>query len=178
MSNDIPIVQSTLNYNLSNKERIDLKKLINESECENNTDNIRELKHSSKILSDVCILEKMKREKPVSLNNEDFIEDCKQKAEFLYFFYPDIFHKILKDEINLQILSKLLRVLKMIEDGDVDQHEGSAIVGKILKEMYIDSAVRHGENLDKEHESEKVKKEDGRKINWKQFKALQKLKKN
>ena len=178
MSNDIPIVQSTLNYNLSNKERIDLKKLINESECENNTDNIRELKHSSKILSDVCILEKMKREKPVSLNNEDFIEDCKQKAEFLYFFYPDIFHKILKDEINLQILSKLLRVLKMIEDGDIDQHEGSAIVGKILKEMYIDSAVRHGENLDKEHESEKVKKEDGRKINWKQFKALQKLKKN
>lgn len=178
MSNDIPMVQSTLNYNLSNKERIDLKKLINESECENNTDNIRELKHSSKILSDVCILEKMKREKPVSLKNEDFIEDCKQRAEFLYFFYPDIFHKILKDEINLQILSKLLRVLKMIEDGDIDQHEGSAIVGKILKEMYIDSAVRHGENLDKEHESEKVKKEDGRKINWKQFKSLQKLKKN
>ncbi len=172
------MVQSTLNYNLSNKERIDLKKLINESECENNTDNIRELKHSSKILTDVCILEKMKRERPVSLKNEDFIEDCKQKAEFLYVFYPDIFHKVLKDEINLQILSKLLRVLKMIEDGDVDQHEGSAIVGKILKEMYIDSAVRHGENLDKEHESEKVKKEDGRKINWKQFKALQKLKKN
>jgi hypothetical protein len=178
MSDETPMVQSTLNYNLSNKERIDLKKLINESECENNTDNIRELKHSSKILTDVCILEKMKRERPVSLKNEDFIEDCKQKAEFLYVFYPDIFHKVLKDEINLQILSKLLRVLKMIEDGDVDQHEGSAIVGKILKEMYIDSAVRHGENLDKEHESEKVKKEDGRKINWKQFKALQKLKKN
>jgi len=178
MSNETPMIQSTLNYNLSNKERIDLKKLINESECENNTDNIRELKHSSKILTDVCILEKLKRERPVSLKNEDFIEDCKQKAEFLYVFYPDIFHKVLKDEINLQILSKLLRVLKMIEDGDVDQHEGSAIVGKILKEMYIDSAVRHGENLDKEHESEKVKKEDGRKINWKQFKALQKLKKN
>jgi hypothetical protein len=84
----------------------------------------------------------------------------------------------LKDEIDLRILSKLLRVLKLIEDGEVDQHEGSAMVGKILKEMYIDSAVRHGENLDKEYETEKVKKEDGRRINWKQYKALQKIKNN
>ena len=171
-------VQSTINYNLSNKERLDLKRLVNESECENNTDNIRELKHSTKILTDVCILEKLKREKPVSLKNEDFIENCKQKAEFLHIYYPDIFHKVLKDEIDLRILSKLLKVLKMIEDGDVDQHEGSAMVGKILKEMYIDSAVRHGENLDKEHATEKVKKEDGRRINWKQYKALQKIKNN
>lgn len=179
MSSDDKInIQSTINYNLSNKERIDLKRLVNESECENNTDNIRELKHSTKILTDVCILEKLKREKPVSLKNDDFIENCKQKAEFLHVYYPDIFHKVLKDEIDLRILSKLLRVLRMIEDGEVDQHEGSAMVGKILKEMYIDSAVRHGENLDKEHETEKVKKEDGRRINWKQYKALQKIKNN
>jgi len=164
------------NYTLSNKERLDLKRLVNESECENNTDTIRELKHSTKILSDVCILEKLKREKSLTIKDNEFIEECSQKAQFLYIYYPDIFYKVLKDEIDLRILSKLLKVLKMIEDGNVDQHEGSAMVGKILKEMYIDSAVRHGNNLDKEHESEKTKKEEGRRINWRQYKALQKSK--
>jgi len=175
MSNDS--TTTPFNYALSNKERLDLKRLVNESECENNTDTIRELKHSSKILANVCILEKLKREKPVSMTDPDFLVDCSQKTEFLYNYYPDIFHKVLKDEIDMRILSKLLRVLKMIEDSEVDQHEGSAMVGKILKEMYIDSAVRHGENLDKEHEHEKVKKQDGRRINWRQYKALQNAKK-
>jgi hypothetical protein len=63
----------------------------------------------------------------------------------------------------------------MIEDGEADQHEGSAMVGKILKEMYIDSAVRHGDNLDKEHEGEKIKKEEGKRLNWRQYKALRKI---
>jgi hypothetical protein len=178
MSTALPsLAPSILNYNLTSKERLDLKKLVNESECENNTQSIRELKHSKKILGDVCILEKMKRERPVSLSMEDFITECSQKAEFLHIHYPDIFHKVLKDEIDLRILSQLLRVLNMIEEGQVDQHEGSAMVGKILKEMYIDSAVRHGDNLDKEHEHEKVKKENGRRINWLQYKALQSSKK-
>lgn len=167
----------SINYSLTSKERLDLKRLVNESECENNTETIRELKHSTKILNDVCVLEKAKREKPVEMKEDEFHLECRQKAEFLYIYYPDIFHKVLKDEIDLRILSKLLKVLKMIEDGEVDQHEGSAMVGKILKEMYIDSAVRHGENLDKEHETDKVKKEDGRRINWRQYKALQKVKK-
>jgi len=174
MSTTTPSIASTpMNYSLTSKERLDLKRLVNESECENNTQSIRELKHSKKILNDVCVLEKLKREKPVSLSMDDFILESSQKAEFLYIHYPDIFHKVLKDEINLRILSQLLRVLNMIEEGQVDQHEGSAMIGKILKEMYIDSAVRHGENLDKEHEHEKVKKEDGRRISWLQYKALQ-----
>jgi hypothetical protein len=168
--------------NLSTKERLDLKKLVNESDCENNTEYIRELKHSSKILTDVCVLEKLKKMRMVlgesgGEGEVEFIENARNEAEFLYIHYPDIFHKILKDEIDLKILSKLLRVLKMIEDGEADQHEGSAMVGKILKEMYVDSAVRHGENLDKEHEGEKTTKEEGKRINWRQYKALQKLKK-
>ena len=38
---------------LTDNERIHLKKLINESECEDNTPNIRRLKHSTKIRDDV-----------------------------------------------------------------------------------------------------------------------------
>ena len=35
----------------------------------------------------------------------------------------------------------------------VDQHEGSVLVGKLLKELYVDSALRRSENLDKEYGS-------------------------
>ena len=63
-------------------------------------------------------------------------------------------------------------VLNLIETEKVDQHEGSVMVGKILKELYVDSALRRSENLDKEHEAENIPKEDGKKINWKEYKAL------
>jgi hypothetical protein len=66
----------------------------------------------------------------------------------------------------------MLSVLKMIEDGKVDQHEGSVVFGKILKELYLDSAVKRGENLDKEHESEKIQPVEGKKISWNQFKNM------
>lgn len=167
---------------LSDKEKLDLKKLVNESDCENNTEYIRGLKHSSKILEGVCILQQLKKIKQHIMDEtpqqteDDFLERCKHESDFLFVHYPDIFHKVMKDEIDMRILSKLLRVLKMIEDGEVDQHEGSAMVGKTLKEMYVDSAIRHGDNLDKEHKHEKVKKDDGKNINWRQYKALQHFK--
>jgi hypothetical protein len=56
-----------------------------------------------------------------------------------------------KDEIDLGILSKLLVVLKLIEIGKLDQHEGSYEVGKLLKQIYVDSALRKAEHLDKNH---------------------------
>ena len=84
----------------------------------------------------------------------------------------DIFNKILKDEIDLKIMTRLLIVLKLIEDSKVDQHEGSAMVGKILKELYIDSALKTSENLDKEHESEKVEKNTGAAVSWLEYKHM------
>jgi hypothetical protein len=78
----------------------------------------------------------------------------------------------LKDEIDLDIMQKLLYVLNLIEEEKVDQNEGSVMVGKLLKELYIDSALRRGDNLDKEHAQEIVPKEEGKKINWKEFKAM------
>ena len=52
----------------------------------------------------------------------------------------DIFNKLKKDELNLNILHKLLDILKQIEKSELDQHEGAFEVGKLLKAMYIDSA--------------------------------------
>jgi hypothetical protein len=156
---------------LSSQEKIDLKRLVNESDCENNTELIRELKHSHKILADICVLEKLKKTKKQTMTEDEYSMVAQTEASFLYTCYPDIYRRLMKDELDLIIMSRLLRVLKMIEDGELDQHEGSAVMGKVLKELYVDSAVRHGENLDKQYENDKPPKEEGKSLSWKEWKV-------
>jgi hypothetical protein len=159
---------------MNKQESLDLKRLINETQCENNTENIRKLKHSVLINNDIRNLENLKKTN-VSLrktNPDEFNEVCQRECNFLFNHYTDIFNKIIKDEIDLRIMTKLLICLKLIEDGNVDQHEGSVMVGKILKELYIDSAIKRGENLDKEREAERVEPNTGKKMSWKDFKTL------
>jgi len=106
------------------------------------------------------------------LNPDQFTEMCKTAAPLMYNLYTDLFHKLVKDELNLVIMVKLIRVLELIEQGQLDQNEGSVMVGKILKELYVDSAVKRGENLDKEYENERPKLVEGQAISWKQYKNL------
>ena len=159
---------------MDNNEKLNLKRLIDQTQCENNTDNIRKLKHSVKIRDDIRRMENLKVHNSAlrQLNPDEFKELCEKECRFLFNNYTDIFNKILKDEIDLVIMTRMLSVLKMIEDGKVDQHEGSVVFGKILKELYVDSAVKRGENLDKEHESERVLPVEGKKISWNQYKQM------
>jgi hypothetical protein len=153
-------------------ESIPLKSLIDESEYVNNTESIRKLKHSTKIRDDVRRLDTFKAQNAglFKENPERFLELAVEEAPFLYNNYMDLFHKMIKDELDLTIMTKLLIVLKMIEDSAVDQYKGSVMVGKVLKELYIDSAMKRGDNLDKQYEDEKPKSIDGQSISWKQYK--------
>jgi hypothetical protein len=63
-----------------------------------------------------------------------------------------------------------LNVLERIENGELDQHEGSFIVGTILKELYIDSALKRGEKLDNEYADTKPKQVEPKNISWKLWK--------
>jgi len=158
--------------NLSDQDRLNLKRLIDESECENNTDNIRKLKHSTHIRDSIRMIDNLKRSDADMRKNapDQFRELCQQKAAFLYNNYTDIFNRVLKDELDFRIMSKLLIVLKLIEDGKVDQHEGSVMIGKVLKELYIDSAIKQGENRDKEDEANRIPTVEPRSISWRQYK--------
>jgi hypothetical protein len=160
--------------NLSNDERLNLKRLIDQSDCENNTNNIRKLKHSLLIRDDIRKMEILKKsEESLRINDpEAFSEKLKNECSFLYTNYTDLFHKLLKDELDLDIMKKLLIVLKLIEDEKVDQHEGSCMVGKLLKELYVDSALRRSDNLDKEYGTKPVEKESGKNISWREFKVM------
>ena len=157
---------------LTNDERLNLKKMINESECGDNTDNIRRLKHSVLMRDDVRRLDTLKNTHGdmKANNNDDFVLLCQNECKFLYSNYTDIFNKLVKDELDLTIMTKLLTVLKLIEDSKVDQHEGSVMVGKVLKELYVDSATKRLDNLDKEHDKEPMS--EGKAISWKQFKQM------
>lgn len=163
---------------LSQAERLQLKQMISESGCKDHTDDIRRLRHSSIILENVSLIEKLKR-KHADLretNKDEFELLCQREAKFLYTYYTDIFINLLRDEINLGILCRMLRVLAMIEDGQVDQHEASVMVGKYLKEMYVDTALRRGKKLDEKNgvddTAEPVYREAApTKLSWKQYKV-------
>jgi hypothetical protein len=158
---------------LTGKERLDLQKLISESDAENNTEHIRNVKHSVLIRDDIRRMGQLKtREQNLRSSEPDaFKELCQRECAFLFENYLDIFNRLYRDELDLTIMTKLLTILKLIEDGRVDQHEGSVMVGKALKELYIDSAIKHGENLDKLYATDEPEPPvEGKKISWKEFK--------
>jgi hypothetical protein len=164
-------------------DKLNLKKLINETECENNTESIRKLKHSSLIRQDIVKIQNLKK-KHFRMKNTDpekLDNLCKSECSFLFNNYTDIYHKVFREEIDLNIMGTLLDVLKKIEDAKVDQHEGSVMVGEILKKLYIDSALKRGNNIDKNNDKTQdksleqepeVKHVEGKTISWKQFKQM------
>lgn len=163
-----------MDFSINNKERLDLKRMIGEMESENNTENIRKVKHSVLIRDDIRKLETLKLKQKDLYENDQagFIELCQTECAFLITNYHDIFNKIVKNELDLEIMTKFLMVLKMIEDGKLDQHEGSVAIGKLLKELYLDSAVRHADNLDKQYSDESTIANAGANVTWKEFKAM------
>lgn len=159
---------------LSNAERLNLKKMINDSECGDNTANIRRLKHSVLMRDDIRKLDTMKNTHAdmKSKDKNKFITLCQKECRFLYTNYTDIFNKLINDELDLTIMTQLLTILKMIEDSKVDQHEGSVMVGKLLKKLYVDSATKHLDRMDEIYDSEKVKPSEGKPISWSDYKKL------
>lgn len=159
---------------ISQQEKLDLKKLLRESEAQDNTEYIRRVKHSVKIRDDIRALDRLKRTSPLyNVLTEAFADLAKKAAPFLHENYPDIFKKVIEDELDLEIMSRLLAVLKLIEDGKTDQHEGSVMVGKILKELYVDSALKKCKKLDESQDDSAVESEptnDGKPISWAHWK--------
>jgi len=156
------------------QESLQLKKLIGDFDGEytDNTEQIRKLKHSEVIRDDIRKLERLKLEHPEIMKTAPlkFQEMAQNEASFLFSNCTDIFNKVLKNEVDLDIMTQVLYILKMIEEQKVDQHEGSVLVGKLLKQLYIDSALKRGENLDKENTDSKPDVNQGRSISWSNWK--------
>ena len=60
----------------------------------------------------------------------------------------------------------------MIEDEKVDQHEASVLVGKLLKELYVDSALKKCRKMDEQQEANETNEvvyAEEKPISWSQW---------
>jgi hypothetical protein len=159
---------------MDDKQRLQLSNMIKVNNVEDQTSLIRDLKHSQILRTDVNNMIMLKSK--YRGDDEKIYNECINECNFLFTYYTDIFNKIRKDEIDINILNKFIDVLKRIEDKELDQHEGSFAVGTLLKELYIDSALKKADKLDELNENGKVEpKKPEVKISWKQFKKMSKL---
>lgn len=136
---------------MDESDRLNLQRMIASNDVEDYTQHIRNKKHSQLIKKDVQkLLNLMKTGNSFRIGKDDFDILCVEECSFLFNNYTDIFNKIKKSELDLNIFSQFLDVLYLIEEGKMDQHEGSFHVGTILKKLYIDSALKRTQRLDEE----------------------------
>jgi|UniRef100_A0A6C0BYV7 hypothetical protein len=161
---------------MDESQRLNLEEMLKHSDVEDNTDKIRKLKHSSKIKEDVETYIKLnkKYERMKKNNKKIFNQMMITHMNFLWTNYTNIFNRLIKDELDLKILSKFISVLSLVEDGKLNQHDASVQIGEILKSLYIDSAVKRQEKVDKRNDKiskkEKIIKPK-KNISWADYKA-------
>lgn len=161
---------------LTSADRLKLDEMIRNYGAEDMTNSIKTLKHSSKIRADAKHMQSMKLKyaRLRKTNPDQFKEMAMKQCSFLFEKYTNIFIRLLKDELNMMLLDKLLDLLKNIEDGKMNQHEASVKVGTLLKEIYIDSALKgqHHQEALEEKMGRRAKKERDttKKISWDSFK--------
>ena len=158
---------------MDDKSRLHLQKMVKKYGSEETTDKIRELKHSKLIKQDVERLLELKR-KYVRMDKKTLLTMCENQCVFLWKNYTNIFNKLFNDYLDLNILNKFIMVLSKIENGTYDQHEASALIGQILKEIYIDSAIKEGDMKEKRRNKnkKKEKKKSVKNISWREFKQM------
>ena len=165
---------------MDDQQRLKLNEMIKANDVEDQTSKIRELRHSKRIKEDIEVLQRLKLryQRLQQTNSAQYEQILSKQCNFLFTNYTDIFNKLKKDELDLTILAKFISVLERIENSEIDQHEGSFMIGKLLKELYIDSALKQSEALDKKNAKYDKEREDkilqpAHSLSWKQFKLTQ-----
>lgn len=162
-----------MDFTLDEKTRLNFEKMMKEEGVENNTSKIRNLKHSKKIREQVTQMVNLKN-KYSRLDNDLMNKMIDSKCVWLYKNYSNLFVKLKKNQLNLQILDSFLTTLSEIEDGILDQHEGSVKVGQLLKQLYIDSAMKNKKQMeDKDNKRKKKDFKKPKKMSWKEYKLIQ-----
>ena len=155
-------------FKIDDETRLNFDKMLKESGASDNTSKIRDLKHSDKIRDQVSIMMDIKKKySRLGKNAKDRM--IESKCMWLWKNYMNIYNKLKKDELNLDILNNFLVVLKQVENGDLDQHEASVKIGKILKELYLDSAVKIKEKQEAK-DKRKGKKRKIKTLSWVDYK--------
>ena len=128
---------------MNNKQKNQLKKIIKENDVKDNTRMLRRNRKSSKLRNEVNIIQALKiQDKNDDLSNKESDYNLKEKCPNLYKNYSNIYTKLLKNDIDVNILYTFLDELEKIEKGTVNQHEASYNIGVLLKSLYVDKELK------------------------------------
>ena len=159
-------------FKIDDETRLNFDKMLKESGASDNTIKIRQLKHSDKIREQVTLMMEIKKKYP-KLKKETKDRMIESKCMWLWENYMNIYNKLKKDQLNLSILHNFLSTLKQIEEGELDQHDASVKIGKILKELYVDSAMQQQKKReDAEKKRKKRKGNPVKKLSWNEYKKM------
>tara|TARA_B110001454_G_scaffold192535_1_gene192892 strand:- start:923 stop:1420 length:498 start_codon:yes stop_codon:yes gene_type:complete len=161
-----------MSFKIDNETRLNFDKMLKESGADDNTKKIRKLKHSDKIREQITDMVEIQTKYP-RLGKKGINKMLESKCNWLFTHYTNLFNKLKKKQLNLQILDTFLSTLKELEEGDVDQHEASVKIGQVLKEMYIDSALKTEKQYEAKNKKQKKKyKKPEKKITWEEYKRM------
>jgi hypothetical protein len=154
---------------MNDNEKYQLKQMIEQNKVIDNTNVLRELKHSSQIRT--CVLKMLELKKShrelLKTDKPKFEELVLKDCNFLFFNYMQLYNTILKENIDISIMNQLLTTLSKIENGECDQHEGSYEVGKLLKSIYIDGTLQ---DIKRHDEENKIVYTQPKSIQWSEYK--------
>ena len=71
--------------------------------------------------------------------------------------------------MNLSLMMRLLEILEKIENKELNQHEGSFLLGNILKSIYVDTKLEETEGENDKSETNEVMN-----LSWNEFKRMNK----
>lgn len=120
-----------------------IQRLMKENGTIDVTDTIRSERNSKRIKQDLTAYfryslshQRLKESSPSTFQNQ-----ARVICSFLHDKFPLVLEKLISDTMDITTLMKFIRLLEMIEEGDLDQHEASFQVGLILKDMFINPAI-------------------------------------
>ena len=157
---------------MNKDERKKLDEIIKKNNVQDNTEKIQTLKHSKLIRQAVAQIRNVKRR----VKTKDFkVLDCEcmKHCGFLFTHYPNIYNKLLKDEIDIQILYTFLDSLQEIEDGKKTQHEASYDIGMLLRKLYVEKKVDIHSDPNKPKKNKTRQQTRVKKISYEDFKKQQ-----
>jgi hypothetical protein len=139
---------------MNDSERLQLQKMISANDTTNQTELIRKIKHSKIIKSETLKIQNILTNN-INMNTDDLKNKCIAECDTLYTLYTDIFNRLVNKEINMDLFNKFIIILEEIEDGVIDQHDGSFKIGNVLKEIYIDSSITKADKINNKYDNDK-----------------------
>lgn len=116
-------------------DRLRLSEMIGQSGASNYTDEIRERRHAQPLRKDASRIRALVEEKAD-------VERVRKECPFMAVRYPDVLVRLAAGDMSVDLFERLIDCIGLVEEGLADQHEASVLVGKALKDLYIDGIAR------------------------------------